>query len=580
MCIVISGKIDTFVTKSNSTDEDDSPKIIKPNKENLSSSYTDSSSSDENLSTDSGRTEMTTAKPKLSKHRSIKAKNTKHRSFASEVGSSNIFDLPDISSPDNDDILPKSSKLLLGESDDTSPEKLRKTGERLTMFYDRDARKKKQSLAHAPAVKPKETSVVPTVNVKGGQIVGGQISGGNIFGGDIEGGFIAGGTIRGGTVRGGRMSQGLMDGGLLLDGDIAGGYLHNGTVKGGLIRGGNITGGTITGGEILGGHVSAGFVSGGVLKKGGVEGGVLRGGTIDGGTLKGGVMESGQLLGGVVRNGRVTGGTILGGEVLGGEVGEGVVIRGGRINGTVTVGHKMQSDFSKPVNKLASPIPSRLPNMVNQNRPYLQGQPNPQKPTGPRYNLNLQNLQFAQNAPRPYSSLSSQETIQGDVGGRVNSRPLQSQTIPAGRPNGVSSGNIASDAVVINRKNNPRFILLSNFSNDREQIKRNYQPNGFYNRQSYTDPSYAFPNNLYTSPKYGYQATSTSGTQYQATNSYSSPLATSAQTSRQNGININQFVKQVSNSAGFQRSSTGNDKGGLLSLFSTRWNFSLFVRQK
>lgn len=566
MCIVILGKIDTFITKSNSIDENDSLKIIKPNKENLSSSYTDSSTSDENLLTDSAGPKMTTAKPKLSKHRPIKAKNTKHRSFSSEIGSSNIFDLPDINSPDNDDILPKSSKLLLGESDDTSPEKLRKTGERLTMFYDRDARKKKQSLAHAPAVKIKETPV-PRVNVKGGQIVGGQISGGNIFGGDIEGGFITGGTIRGGVVRGGRMSQGLIDGGLLLDGDIAGGYLHNGTVKGGLIRGGNITGGTVTGGEILGGHVSSGFVSGGVLKKGGVEGGVLRGGTIDGGTLKGGVMESGQLLGGVVWNGRVTGGTILGGEVLGGEVGEGVVIRGGRINGTVTVGHKMQSDFNKPVNNLASPIPSRLPNMLNQNRPYLQDQPNPQKPTGPRYNLNIHNLQSAQNAPRPYSSLSNQETIQGDVGGRVNSRPLQSQRIPAGRPNGISSENVANDAVVINRKNNPRFILLSNFSNDREQIKRNHQPNGFYNRQSYTNPGYTSPNNLYPGQRYGYQATSTSPAQYQATNSYPSSLATSAQTPQQNGININQFVKQVSNGAtGFQRSSTEDDKRGLLYL--------------
>lgn len=538
-------------------------KIVKPSKEKMPSSYTGSTTSDESDSSDSPRPETTTAKPKLSDHSSLKAQNTKHRSFASEVGSSNIFDLPDINGPDNDDILPKSSKLLLGESDDTLPEKLRKTGERLTMFYDRDARKKKQSLAHVPVAKPKEAAV-PTVNVKGGQIVGGQISGGNIFGGDIEGGFITGGTIRGGVVKGGRMSQGLMDGGLLLDGDIAGGYLHNGTVKGGSIRGGNITGGTVTGGKILGGHVSSGLMSGGVLKKGGVEGGLLRGGIIDGGVLKGGVMESGRLLGGIVWNGKVTGGTILGGEVLGGEVGEGVVIRGGRINGTVTVGRTMHSDFKNPATKLASPIPSRLPNILSQNRPYLQDQPNPQKPAGPRYNLNVQhNLASMQNAPRPYSSLSSQETIEGGIGGRVNSRPLQSQRVPNGRSNGFQSENIASDAVVINRKNNPRFILLSNFTNDREQIKRNHQPNGFYNRPSYTNPTYASPSSLYTSPRYGYQATSTSATQYQATNSY--PQVTSSQTPQQSGININQFVKQVSNgAAGFQRSSTEDKKRGLL----------------
>ena len=502
---------------------------------------------------------MTTANPKNSEHRSLKPQNTKHRSFTSEIGASNIFDMPDINIPDDGDTLPKSSKLLLGESDDSSPEKLRKAGERLTMFFDRNLRKKKQSVAHKTAGKPEEKSVA-TVNVKGGQIVGGQISGGNIFGGDIEGGFITGGTIKGGVIKGGRMSHGLMDGGLLLDGDIAGGILHNGTVKGGLIRGGNITGGTVTGGEILGGHLSSGFVEGGMLKKGGVEGGVLRGGTIDGGILKGGVMESGKLLGGIVWNGRVTGGTILGGEVLGGEVGEGVVIRGGRINGTVTVGRKMQSDLKKPGSRLGSLSPSRLANPFSDS--ILHNQPSAQKPTGPQYKL-TQNLKVpsVHTAARPYSSLSSQNAIEGDVGGRVNSRPLQPQSIPGGRPNGVSSGNIANDAVVIKQKNSPSVISLSSIPVDREQIKRNHRPNGFYNRPPYSND--VSPTNPYSTPRYGYQATSTSATQYQATNSYPSPLAASIQTPRQNGININQFVKQVANGAkGVQRSNTGMDEAG------------------
>ena len=497
--------------------------------------------------------ENDSTKPKMSstlnsEDESLKSLTAKHRSFSHEVGASNIFDMPDIDIPEDDEILPKSSKLLLGESDESSPDKLRKSGERLTMFYDRNHPKKKQSVAHRLAGKP-ETMSTATVNVKGGQIGGGQISGGNIFGGDIEGGFISGGTIKGGVVKGGRMSQGLMDGGLLLDGNIAGGILHNGTVKGGVIRGGNITGGTVSGGEVLGGHVSSGFVSGGVLKKGGVEGGVLRGGTIDGGILKGGIMESGKLLGGIVWNGRVTGGTILGGEVLGGEVGEGVVIRGGRINGTVTVGHKMHLDMNTPVKKLGSASLARLP-----------VHPSSQRQSGPQYKIDPQKQLFPNTAARPYSSLSTPDTLQGVIGSRVRLAPFQAQSIPGGRPNGVSSGNIANDAVVIHAKKNPNVIVLSNIANDREQIKRNHRPSK--NRQPYNN--YASSDNPYSTPRYGYQATSTSGTQYQdGTSRYPSPLAASVQTPRQNGININQFVKQVANGAnGVQRSSTEQDTEG------------------
>ncbi|XP_028400368.1 uncharacterized protein LOC114523591 [Dendronephthya gigantea] len=553
--LVEEGKIDTFIAKPKSTDENESLKIVKPadHKENMSSKTTVSPLNKEKVQIDSSEPTVVDAKSKNSDHRSLKAQSTKHRSFASSVGASNLFDLPDLNIDDDDDILPKSSKLLLGESDDSSAEKLRKSGERLTMFYDRDSRKKKQSVARKIAGRHGDTGASSaSVNVKGGQIVGGQISGGNIFGGDIEGGLISGGTIKGGIVKGGRMSQGLIDGGLFLDGDMAGGFLHNGTVKGGVIRGGNITGGTVTGGEILGGHVSSGFVSGGVLKAGGVEGGMLKGGTIDGGILKGGVMERGKLLGGIVWNGRVTGGTILGGEVLGGEVGEGVVIRGGKINGTVTVGRKMVSSSG---GRLGSLDPLRHGNTLHgvkpQNQASLQFKYHPHK------------LLPVLNAARPYRPPSSQYSIEGDVGGRVNSRPILAQSIPRGRPNGVSSGNIANDAVVINRKNTPNVILLSNISRNGEQIKRNYRPNDFFNRQPYSNPNYQAINSpAYANPNYGFPATSTSAAQYQAPNSVPNPSAASVpQAPPQNGININQFVKQVSNGAGgVQRSRTVEEK--------------------
>ena len=546
-CIVSLGKIDTFVAKPKSTDENDSLKIVRPANrgKKMSSKTTVSPINEEKVQTDS----------KNSDHRSLKVQNTKDRSFASSIGASNIFDLPDLNIGDDDDILPKSSKLLLGESDDSSPEKLRKSGERLTMFYDRDSRKKKQSVAHKVAGKLEDTGMSSaSVNVKGGQIVGGQISGGNIFGGDIEGGLITGGTIKGGIVKGGRMSQGLIDGGLLLDGDMAGGVLHNGTVKGGVIRGGNITGGTVTGGEILGGHVSSGFVSGGVLKNGGVEGGVLKGGTIDGGILKGGVMVRGKLLGGIVWNGRVTGGTILGGEVLGGEVGEGVVIRGGRINGTVTVGRKLVSGPGERLGLIGPLRQSNTPHLVKA-----------QNQAGSQFKSRPLSMLPVLNAARPYSSPSNQDSIEGDVGGRVNSRPFLAQSIPRGRPNGVSSGNIANDAVVINRKNTPDVIVLSNISRNGDQIKRNYRPNGFLNRQPYSNGNYQTLNNpAFASHGYGYQATGSSAAQYQTANSVPNPSAASVpQTSPQNGININQFVKQVSNGAGgVQRSHTVENKKG------------------
>jgi hypothetical protein len=128
--------------------------------------------------------------------------------------------------------------------------------------------------------------------------------------------------------------------------------------------------------------------------------------------------------------------------------------------------------------------------------------------------------------------------------------PSQLQSIPGGHPNGVSSGNIANDAVVIHTKKNPNVVVLSNIADDREQIKRNHRP--------YTN--YASSTNPYSTPRYGYQAPST---QYQDTSSYPSPSAASAQTPGQDGININQFVKQVANGAnGVQRSSTEEDDGG------------------
>ena len=221
--------------------------------------------------------------------KSAKVKATIGGSISKKTASDvKIFKLPSSKIFDDDDNhLPSSAKQLLGESDDSSLGKLRKSGERFSTFYDNDINKAKKveeplgSVVGVPLTHRSTLDMGGTkVNIKGGQISGGQITGGNILGGNIHGGFIGGGTITAGYVNGGRMTGGTMDGGTLMGaGTIEGGFFKNGTIKGGDVKGGNITGGTISGGVVLGGHVSGGFVAGGVLKKGGVEGGVLRGGT-------------------------------------------------------------------------------------------------------------------------------------------------------------------------------------------------------------------------------------------------------------------------------------------------------------
>ena len=450
--------------------------------------------------------------------RSPKSNDTEEDATSKEMDSVvKILDLPDSRISEDDDVLPKSAQQLIGESDSIT--KLKKSGERFTAFYDHDvnAAKKVEQPSEGAATtarqvqEPKNT----TVRVRGGQIAGGQITGGTILGGDIQGGFITGGTIKGGDVKGGRMTGGLMDGGILKDGTVDGGYFHNGTVEGGDIKGGNITGGLITGGLILGGHVSAGVVAGGVLKDGGVEGGVLQGGTVDGGILKGGVMESGELLGGIVRNGRVTGGTILGGEVLGGEVGEGVVIRGGKINGTVTVGRKRGKSL---VNK---PIPQR-----------------PAVPT------------------------------EGSIGGMIPAKQPQSQDYPSRHSNSASMGRTGNDAVVITPKR-PNVVRLSDVSRTMEETRRTYERKDVFNRPMVDSPPPNYPVRAGATPYYSgvsylrpnYQATSSAQAPnvapgYPATRTFSSPLAIALPRSQPSGINIDQFVKKISNGA--PRSTTDN----------------------
>ena len=475
--------------------------------------------------TDEGKVDTVLAK-------SAKVKDTIGASISKKTDSDvKIFELPSYKIFDDDDNhLPSSAKQLLGESDNSSLEKLRKSGERFSTFYDNDinAALKKVEEPHGSAVGVPLThrSTLDMggtkINIKGGQIVGGQITGGNILGGNIHAGFIGGGTITAGYVKGGRMTGGTMDGGTLMgDGAIEGGFFNNGTIKGGDVKGGNITGGTISGGVVLGGHVSGGFVAGGVLKKGGVEGGVLRGGTIDGGILKGGVMESGQLLGGTVWNGRVTGGTILGGDVLGGEIGEGVVIRGGKINGTVTVGRR------RGTSSLGSTKP----------------------PTS---------------------------TISGGVIGRIApAKEPKPQNNPGTTSNQVSPLSSGSEAVVIHPKK-PSVVLSSNLMETMDNAKRNYEPKDFFGRPAVSTSASSSPGENYARQNSPGARSSYSGGDYgrgsypnvaeanNAAENYAAsrtqtPLAIAIPRSRPSGININQFVKQVS--TGVQRSSSDNNIG-------------------
>lgn len=423
-----------------------------------------------------------------------------------------IFELPRSKNFDDDNQLPRSAKQLLGESDDGAFEKLRKSGERFSTFYsekDINAAKKMKGSRGSVVGVPLMQNVGDTkVNIKGGQIGGGQITGGNILGGNIEGGFIGGGTIIAGFVKGGRMTGGTMDGGTLMgDGTIEGGFIHNGTIKGGDVKGGNVTGGTISGGTVLGGHVSGGFVAGGVLKKGGVEGGVLRGGTIDGGILKGGVMESGQLLGGTVWNGRVTGGTILGGDVLGGEVGEGVVIRGGKINGTVTVGRKRGT---------SSPGGEKSP------KPAVFGG--------------------------------------GVIGGIVPGK----QSNPGTTLNQVSASSSESEAVVIHPKrpsvDKRNYKLKSLFARPAVSSSASSSPGENYARSNPAGARPSYSGGNYGRASYPNVAEANNVRENNAVARTSTPLAIAIPRSRPSGININQFVKQVS-AAGVQRSSLDNNIG-------------------